>query len=51
LNAGRYDEALTAAQAASKTANQIGSQAMWNATFVELENQIRIRAAASQRAA
>ncbi len=51
LNAGRYDEALTAAQAASKSADQIGSQAMWNATLVELEDQIRIRAGASQRAA
>lgn len=51
LRADRLDEAMTAAQAATKTAGQIGSDAMWAATIDELESQVRSKIVASQQSA
>lgn len=51
LNTDRLQEALTAANAASKTATQIGSQELWAPTVSELENQIRLRISDTRKTA
>lgn len=51
LNADHLDEAMAASQAATKTADQIGSQAMWASTIDELESRIRFEIRDSQQSA
>ncbi|MEE8046242.1 MAG: hypothetical protein V3T49_05325, partial [Dehalococcoidia bacterium] len=51
FNADHLDEAMAAADAATKTADQIGSQAMWASTIDELVRQIKHEIVESQQSA